>query len=234
MTGGVAEFQRKHLSLFQKISTDVGLPATVRTNFLTCLDQWNPSAVIEAHFDVCCSQYQFQGSPVALSRGERLGTAQKKRHFKTNFQNQTTPGLPAYTSIQAEKYLNKVLRESNAAAALHTFKRYFGHLRLRPISSAAARIFAFRDPLNPTNPLGGPLQTTFSKLSMPGATAREYVMLAFSPGRSDRVCQPNSLDATFRNLHLFVPGGVTAGGMVEVIATPPLCSDVTDAPRYVR
>lgn len=234
MAAGIAEFKHKYLSFYQIIERDTGLPRIVRGRFWSCLDSWPSTGGIEAWFDQCCEAHQFEGPIARLVRGEQVGTAQKRRYFKNNFSAQTAPGLPAYTPVQAEKYMNKVLREPDETAALHLFKQFFGRLRLRPVAGKKARIFAFRDPSKPTNPLGANLLGLFAKLAIPNATAAEYVMLAFKPGAGDKVREPNCLDAQFANLEKFIPGGRTAGGVLEIIVTPPRCSDVTRAPRHIR
>jgi len=234
MVGGVAEFQRKHGPLAAKVDADTGLAATVRTNFWTCVDGWIAPDAIEALFDRCCEAYQFLGETARLDRNEQVGTAQKLRYFATNFHIQAAPGLPAYTPVQAEQYMNRVLRERDELVALQSFKRYFGPLRLRPVAAPKARIFAFRNPSSPTNPLRTDLQKLFTNLAIPSAKPVDYVVLAFRPGSGDQIRVPTCLDAQFRNLQTFVPGGRTAGNILEIIATPPRCDDVTAAPRHIR
>jgi hypothetical protein len=234
VAAGVAEFKNKYLGYYHIIERDAGLPRLVRGRFWTCLDSWPSTGTIEAWFDRCCEAHQFEGPEARLDRGEQVGTAQKKRYFKNNFAAQTAPGLPAYTPVQAEMYMNKVLREANEITALRLFKQYFGGLRLRPLAGKKARIFAFRDLARPTDPLGTNLPDLFARLAIPNATADEYVMLAFRPGAGDKVREPNCLDAQFANLEKFVPGGRTAGGVLEIIVTPPRCSDVTRAPKHIR
>lgn len=234
MAGGVAEFRRKHGPLAAKVDADPGLPAPVRANFWTCVEGWAAPDDIEALFDRCCQAYQFVGPNALLSHGEQLGTAQKLKYFPENFQVQAAPGLPAYTRVQAEHYMNTVVHESDEGIALNLFRRYFGPLRLRPPAAPNARLFAFRNPGSPTNPLLTNLRVLFANLAIPGANAVDYVILAFHPGPGDQVRVPTSLDARFQNLAAFAPGGQTAGGILEVITTPPRCNDVTSAPRHIR
>jgi hypothetical protein len=235
MPGGVAEFRRKHPNKANKIEADGAISVAARDDFWQEVERWNRGS-IEDFVTRACRNRQYLGPPVALGVGERVGTAQRRDALASGLSRQKPPRLPALVRSQVDLYLVIVELEPSNARALDSFKRYFGKLRLRTIrgSKRKTRIFAFRNPASPVEPLQfGSIATAFDRLSIPGAAAADYLLLAYQPRDDDLVHQPTCFDANIRNLEDFIPGGKTAGGMDEVITTPPRCIDVTHAPRSI-
>jgi hypothetical protein len=236
LPGGEACFRATHAAAAAKIDADVAIPAAARRQAWNEIEAWNGTTAIEDLAYKAFFRLQFQGPAVALVPTECVGTAQPRSSLEQAFARQKPPRLPALTLIEARTYLSDVESEADSAAALALFKRHFQHLRLRSIrpGKTRARIFAFRNPASRSEPLGnGPLVDIFVRLAIPGTNPADCTMFGFKPANDDLVHQPTCFDANMRNLDDFIPGGVTAGGMDEVIATPPRTQNVTHAPRRI-
>jgi hypothetical protein len=233
--GGIAEFRRLHPGIAAKIDTDGAIPPDVRLSFWTEIDAW-PGGSVTKLANKACLLRQFLGPVAALDPSEHLGTAQSRGALESGLSRQKPPRLPALLRTQVRHYLGGIERDPDRSSALATFKVKFAHLRLRSIRGGRkkVRIFGFRNPASPLDPINlGSLADTFTKLSIPAASAADYVILAYKPANDDLVHLPTCFDANMRNLDEFVPGGKTAGGMDEVISTPPRCANVTQAPRPI-
>lgn len=237
---GWDEFRTRFPVEAGKVDNDTGLPNAVTVAFWRDVDNWDGIVPIEEHVQQCCIRANFSGNKVALLRGENLGTSQQPTSIANAVASPKTldpTHAPPPLRHEAERWLRGIASTVDATSALTEFKRLFGSFRLRN-----HRIFAFRNPDNPRNPLGVPnLDIHFRQLAIPGANPADYLMLAYEPDGADEVRQPTALDAgnDLRNLEMFEPGGYTRpegglDGVPEVVTTPPLGRQVTVPPRQIR
>jgi hypothetical protein len=235
MVGGIVEFRRIHPNKAKKIDDDAAIPAVIRNGFWQEVEGWTRGN-IERFTERCCTKRQFCGPKIVLGAGERVGHAQKRAVLASALARQKPRRLPALLRAQVDLYLAMVVREPDRNHALTFFKSKFGKLRLRSIrgGKTKTRIFGFRNPASPSDPLQfSDLPSSFMKLSIPAASSADYLIIAYQPAADDLVHHPTCFDANMRNLEDFSPGGKTAGGIDEVITTPPRCIHVTHAPQSV-
>lgn len=236
MAGGEAAFRTMFVVEAEKLDTDPHIPPDVLISVWAEIDQWDGVADLQAHAVQCLAKHPFEGPPVGLGTDEELGTTQGTASLTRSLSMQAAAGLPALTQVEVGSYLQQVESEPDPSNALDRFRHWFSGLRLRPVPAdkKQARLFAFRDSLSPSSPLiDRDFEDILEKLAIPSATASDWLMMAYRPDPDDLVHAPNCLDANMWNLGEFIPGGLTKGGVEEVITTPPRCAAITMPPRRV-
>lgn len=232
MAGGEQEFRAKHSNKAAKIDRDPFIKPVPRRSFWAEVEVW-PDPEIKDTADRACRRRPYLGPPARLRTEERVGRAQDSETLSDILGNQHV-GV-SMDSDEVLIVLNTIAANKDRTAALASFHAKFSQHRLGPSSAdkKQTRVFAFRNQASPSDPAKlGDAEETIRKLCIPEIRVENSLVFAFCPAPDDLVHQPTCFDAGVGFLEDFEPGGKTAGGMDEVITTPPLGRYVTSAPYY--
>lgn len=235
---GEATFRTQKPSWSKKVDKDPQVSSKTRKAFWRAVNSWTaaPPSILE-HFEKCCGDYQFRGSKITLKKNEQLGRAGTPENLARNISLQASmrPARFRISKRVAESTLNRILHDADRVRALSQFHKAFGPFRLASLSwkGRRGRIYAFRSRKSPLAPISPPLNVLLKALALPSGSSLPHMMLAFRTTKGDDIRCPTCFDAGGSLLDIFKPGGRTAGGVPEVVMTPPFCRQVAYPPTLV-
>ncbi|MGO6684605.1 hypothetical protein [Rhizobium leguminosarum] len=246
MAGGEARFRAMHALFANKIDTDPHIKGPAKIAFWAEIElaPGNDDSAILNAFRTACSSRQWTGPDPSppFDADEKLGSAQHVDSLVNDLSAQHDPAdpLPPPTPSETRLQLTRIVHEADTNKALSDFVNLFGPKHLRAMRyGAGTRIFAFRNPDNRSEPLAtSTTRVLFDRLAIPNASADDYLMVEFPANVLTRSKTPTCFDANYHNLLLFLPGGVTAPpagltGLPELVVAPPLCQEISYAPRKI-